>query len=70
MGNVRSPIAANSGSHFFTALGSPATTTNSFAASAACGRPNTGADTYPCLRSRCSSAISCESATLIVLIET
>ena len=45
-------------------------TIHSFPASAASGRPNTGAATYVCPAARCRSARRRESPGLMVLIET
>ena len=62
--------ASKSGRQRSTAPPGPAATTSSFAASAACGRPNTGEATKSCLRCRCDSARRLARATPMVLKET
>ena len=68
--NVFWPMTSNSGRQRSIAGRGPAATMNSLAASAASGRPNTGAETmvWPC--SRCLSVRLRDSAALMVLMET
>ena len=64
------PIASSSGRQRSIAAAGPATTIQSFFASAASGRPKTGAARYACPAARCRSASRRDRAGLIVLIET
>ncbi len=64
--NVRWPIASNAGDNASIVAGSPAATTNSLAACAASGLPNTGAETNFWPASACAAANRSASATLIV----
>ena len=68
--NVFCPMASNKGMHASTESAGPAATTNNFAAAAASGLPNTGAETKLCPRFVCSAASLSASAPLIVLADT
>ena len=64
--NARWPIALNTDDNPSTDRFSPAATTNSSAAWAASGRPNTGAATNRCPAAPCASVSRSAKATLIV----
>src|SRR5271165_2792175 len=68
--NTRWPIASNRGRARSTSAASPPATTNSLAAAAASGLPNTGAEMKRRPRLACRAATSSAVATAIVLIET
>ncbi len=68
--NVRWPMASNTGDNASIVAGSPAATTNSLAACAASGLPNTGAATNFWPASACAAVKRSASATLMVEADT